>query len=93
MNTVMSLPSLQECQVLMQDIALELSRLEKRLVKIHCPPGAELFADSPLQAELCERLGELRHQHLQPAALRLLGLAQKAAKERLRRAALEGGLP
>lgn len=96
MNTVMNLLPIQECQVLIQDIALELTRLDKRLGKINC--SHELLASSPLQAELAERICELRHKYLQQAALQLLGLAQKAAKERLQSAAsreacdLQGGL-
>jgi hypothetical protein len=81
MNTVMNLPSIQKCQVLLQDIALELTRLDKRLGKIN-RSGAAL-ASLPLQAELAERICELRRKYLQQAALQLLGLAQRAAEERL----------
>ncbi len=98
MNMVMNILSIAECQVLMQDIALELTRLDKRLGKINCSDAAQLRASSPLEAELPGRIFELRHKYLQQAALQLLGLAQKAAEERLQSATqretsgLQGGL-
>jgi hypothetical protein len=83
----MNMLSLPECQVLMQDIALELTRLDKRLGKIHSSHGSQLLANSPLEAELPGRICDLRHKYLQQAVLLLLELAQMAAKTRLQNAA------
>lgn len=92
MNTVMKMLSISECQVLMQDIALELTRLDRRLGKIHYSHSA--LTNSPLEAKLPIRIFDLRQKHLQPAAVQLLELAQEAAQERLQSAAsaLQGEL-
>lgn len=76
--------SVLERQVLMQDIALELARLDKRLGKIDpTTAGGALFADSPLEAETPVRVLQVRTQHLQQATLKLLDLALKTGQERL----------
>lgn len=81
----MSAPlSMPECQVLMQDIALELTRLDKRLGKINRSDSTTpfLFAGSALEAELPGEVLEVRRRHLQQATLQLLELALAAGQAR-----------
>ena len=76
--------SLSECQVLIQDVALELSRLDRRLAKI-TQSAPEVFFEKSEEAQLPVWIRHLRHRYLQQATLLLLEFAQFAGKERLRR--------
>jgi hypothetical protein len=76
-------------QAAAEDIALEMSRLDKRLGKIRRPEGAALLADSPLEIELPDRIRHLRQERLQPGVLEILELAQMAGTTRLETAAAQ----
>ena len=83
--------SVLDCQVWVQDVALELTRLDRRLAKIDpsvLSVGLEptpVETEPPVESEIPVRIRRLRRRYLQPATLLLLDLAQKAGQENLQR--------
>jgi hypothetical protein len=74
--------NIAECQVLMQDIALEVARLDRRLGKMSVPSIA--VGQESLEAQLAVRIQRPRRS-LQEITLLLLELAQMSGQARLRR--------
>lgn len=74
--------NIAECQVLMQDIALEVARLDRRLGKMSVPSIA--VGQESLEAQLAVRIQRPRRS-LQEVTLLLLELAQMSGQARLRR--------